>query len=365
MPLYKQPGSDRWWIRLTVGGQKIRKSTHTSNREQAEEFEQRERTRLWQLLKLGDGSSHLWAEVAERWLNETTKRSKERDERIIEWLNDYLEDEPISVIDRKRIEDLRRYAREDGSSLATVDRMMALLRAILRKCEFDWAFAGYHAPKVPMYHPKPSEPRWLRPHEYEQLERELPPHLRLSARFAVLTGLRMTSMLRLTWSNIDIENRRAWIPGKNMKAGHTHGLPLSVAAVDVLKEIRNSQAMQEADHLRHCERLNRQPTLGDTGHVFTYRRKPVKDCNGATFKRAVERAGIAPFRWHDLRHTWASWAIQGGVTLHELQQLGGWSSYQMVLRYAHLAPDHLADAAEKVAQRGQNKGIARLAGVAK
>ena len=242
---------------------------------------------------------------------------------------------------------------------------MALLRAILRKCEFDWAFAGYHAPKVPMYHPEPSEPRWLRSHEYEQLERELPPHLKLSARFAVLTGLRMTSMLSLTWNNIDIESRRAWIPGKNMKAGHTHGLPLSTAAVDVLKQIRNLQGMQEADHLRHSERANRQPTPGDTEHVFTYRRKPVKDCNGAAFKRAVKRAGIAPFRWHDLRHTWASWAIQGGVTLHELQQLGGWSDYKMVLRYAHLAPDHLVDAAEKVAQRGQKKGIPRLAGVAK
>lgn len=57
--------------------------------------------------------------------------------------------------------------------------------------------------------------------------------------------------------------------------------------------------MQEADHLRHCERLNRQPIPGDTEHVFTFRRKPVKDCNRVASKRAVE-AGIAAFRWHDL-----------------------------------------------------------------
>jgi integrase len=59
-------------------------------------------------------------------------------------------------------------------------------------------------------------------------------------------------------------------------------------------------------------------------------------------------AKVDPLRWHDLRHTWASWAVQSGVTLHELMLLGGWRSFPMVLRYAHFAPDHLALAAAKV-----------------
>lgn len=54
------------------------------------------------------------------------------------------------------------------------------------------------------------------------------------------------------------------------------------------------------------------------------------------------------FRWHDLRHTWASWHVQNGTSLQELQQLGGWSSYEMVLRYAHLSSDHLKEAASRV-----------------
>jgi Phage integrase family len=57
---------------------------------------------------------------------------------------------------------------------------------------------------------------------------------------------------------------------------------------------------------------------------------------------------VDPLRWHDLRHTWASWAVQSGVTLHELMLLGGWRSFPMVLRYAHFALDHLALAAAKV-----------------
>ena len=62
-----------------------------------------------------------------------------------------------------------------------------------------------------------------------------------------------------------------------------------------------------------------------------------------------KRAGIENFRWHDLPHTWASWHVQNGTSLQELQQLGGWSSYDMVLRYAHLSSDHLKEAAAKVA----------------
>lgn len=60
------------------------------------------------------------------------------------------------------------------------------------------------------------------------------------------------------------------------------------------------------------------------------------------FGKVLNRAGIKDFRWHDLRHTWASWHVQAGTPLNVLQELGGWSDYKMVLRYAHLAPEHLA-----------------------
>ena len=87
--------------------------------------------------------------------------------------------------------------------------------------------------------------------------------------------------------------------------------------------------------------------------------RPIRDCNTAGFQKAVTRAGIGPLRWHDLRHTWASWHIQAGTTLKELKDLGGWESYAMVLKYAHLAPDHLAAAAENLAR----KSAQRSAGV--
>lgn len=63
---------------------------------------------------------------------------------------------------------------------------------------------------------------------------------------------------------------------------------------------------------------------------------------------ALAEAGVESFRWHDLRHTWAAWHVMSGTTLQELKELGGWASFDMVLVYAHLAPDHLRAAADRV-----------------
>jgi integrase len=143
----------------------------------------------------------------------------------------------------------------------------------------------------------------------------------------------MRSMLQLTWDRIDLDSRRLWIPGSQMKNGKALGIPLNRQAVIVLGQLK---------------RLN-----SSGSHVFQWNGRPVDDCNGKAFKVAVKRAGLGPLRWHDLRHTFASWALQGGVTLHELMQLGGWQSYVMVLRYAHLAPEHLAAAASKIGNGGK------------
>src|ERR1700722_11524451 len=81
---------------------------------------------------------------------------------------------------------------------------------------------------------------------------------------------------------------------------------------------------------------------------FTNKGKPITQVNTKAWRHALKRAKIENFRWHDLRHTWASWHVQNGTSLQELQQLGGWTSFEMVLRYAHLSSHHLKNAAERV-----------------
>lgn len=82
---------------------------------------------------------------------------------------------------------------------------------------------------------------------------------------------------------------------------------------------------------------------------FTFRGKPIGwQVSSSAWLRAVEQAGLTDIRFHDLRHTWASWHRQAGTSCDELKDLGGWKSRQMVDRYAKFATENLAVAASRI-----------------
>ena len=126
----------------------------------------------------------------------------------------------------------------------------------------------------------------------------------------------------------NIENRRAWVHPDQAKARKAIPVPLNDDAMKVI-------ARQVGKHREL---------------VFSFRGRQVHQVSTKAWYSALKRAGIADFRWHDLRHTWASWHVQGGTPLFALQELGGWESAEMVRKYAHLAADHLAPWADRLAE---------------
>lgn len=322
MPLYKRTPGGVWWVRI---GRKTRQSTGTTDREQAEEFELTLRNRLWRHRKLGDRGAISWNKAAERWLKDS-KRERRRDRELLKWLKPKIGEDSVSSIATPEVLDLlREHGRAAGWSESTVDRMMRTVRSVLRSC---WKRKEIEQPYVPMHGDPEPEPRFLTQAQFRTLCRELPPHLNLAARFAVLTLLRKTSQARLTWDRIDFSKRWAWIRGERTKTGKPFGISLSDEAIQILRE---------------CTRWAPE---GD--RVFQYDGKPIGDFNRGAFKKAAARAGLKGLRWHDLRHTGASWAVQSGVTLQELMVLGNWKSYRSVLIYAHLAPSNSTTAAQVV-----------------
>lgn len=113
---------------------------------------------------------------------------------------------------------------------------------------------------------------------------------------------------------------------------------------------RKHQLKKHKDEERAKEALSvlRKERFKDDIHVFTFRGRRIKQANTKAFRAGLKRAGIENFRWHDLRHTFASWHIQNGTPLHILTELGGWSSDEMVKRYAHLSADHLMEFASNI-----------------
>ena len=317
---------DVWWIDfISQDGRRIRESAGTTDRDKALELHDRMKVRDWEQRRLGVKPDRSWQEAAVRWLKETShKRSHRKDVDQLRWLDRYLGGLMLSQVTRDLIDSIgERKAKESSESNA--NRYLALIRSILRRARDDWEWLS-HIPKVRLYRERSKRVRWITREEAYRLLRELPQHLREMAQFSLATGLRQRNVSFLKWDQIDLQRRVAWIHADEAKAGRPIAVPLNEDAVSVLRSKLGQHQV----------------------YVFTYQHKPVERCSTKAWYQACKRAGIENFRWHDLRHTWASWHVQSGTGLQELMELGGWSTHEMVLRYAHLAADHLLSAACRI-----------------
>lgn len=276
---------------------------------------------------MGEKPRMTWKEAVVRWRKETTRKSIQGDLDQIRWLDRYVGHLYLDEINRDLIDRITDDKLKTGVRPATVNRLLEVLRVILNTARKHWEWID-HVPHVRMLKLPRKRIRWLTHEEVARLLPLLPPHLRLAARFSLATGLRQANVTGLEWSQVDLTRRVAWIHSDQSKSGRPIGVPLNREAVVILREL-------EGVHPKFC---------------FTYKGRRILKCNTKAWRGALERAGIENFRWHDLRHTWASWHVQNGTPIHILQELGGWSEIRMVQRYAHLAPEHLSQYAETLCE---------------
>ncbi|EFZ5229156.1 phage integrase family protein, partial [Shigella flexneri] len=224
------------------------------------------------------------------------------------------------------------------ASVATKATHLSFIKALLRAAEREWKMLD-KAPIIKVPQPKNKRIRWLEPHEAQRLIDECPEPLKSVVEFALATGLRRSNIINLEWQQIDMQRRVAWINPEESKSNRAIGVALNDTACRVLKK-------QIGNHHRWVFVYKESCTKPDGTKAPTVR-KMRYDANTA-WKAALRRAGIDDFRFHDLRHTWASWLVQAGVPLSVLQEMGGWESIEMVRRYAHLAPNHLTEHARQI-----------------
>ena len=202
--LYKR--GNTYWVRFTTpSGTRIRRSAKTQNKREAQEFHDQLKAQYWREGTLGEQPEKSWQEAVVRWLQETSHKASHEDDKFhLRWVDPYLRGTMLNDVNRDVLDQITAKRLEDGVANATVNRLLEVVRAILRRSEREWGWLG--------------------------------------------------------------------------KAPHIRMLP-----------------------------------------------EP---------KRRI--------RWHDLRHTWASWHVQQGTPLAVLQELGGWESSEMVRRYAHFGKEHTA-----------------------
>ena len=336
MALYRR--GKVYWVRFTdPSGRRVRRSTGTVERKAAQEYHDKLAAELWRVQKLGDRPTYRWQDAVTRWLKEKAHKASLRDDRMhLRWLHPHLVDMPLQDITRRVVDGLVEKRLAGGVKPATVNRTMEILRAILQRAVNEWEWID-KAPKVRTLEEPKRRVRWLTPQEAEQLISELPEHVAEMARFTLATGLRYRNVRDLEWTQVDLERRLAWVHADQAKARRAIAVPLNGSAMGVLERQKGKHSVR----------------------VFTYRGRPLKrSTKSKGWYAALERAGIKDFRWHDLRHTWASWHVQNGTPLNVLQELGSWESAEMVRRYAHLSAEHLATYADRLPACGTNLATA-------
>jgi len=315
-----------YYIKVERDGRRIVRTTGTRDKTEAQELHDRFCADLWRETRLGDRPKYTWGEAVARWLAEKShKKSIETDKIRLTWLlSEIGAKRPLTSITNEFVERLieaRTKCKRHGRpiTMATINRTMAALSGVLHSAlKWGWIDA------VP-YIRHLDEPKkrvvFLTRDELHRLLIELPQNIAEIAAFAVLTGLRENNILGLQWRDVDLERGVCWVHGDEAKAGKDICVPLSREAIAVLQ-------MRDG---------NTQP-FG-----------PLTRVSNHPWYEARKRAGMPKLRFHDLRHTWASWHTMNGTPASVLQELGGWSDSRMVERYSHLSPGFLAQYAGNAA----------------
>jgi integrase len=328
----KVPNSGEWWIRYVdaQGRYRREKAGTWSNADklltkrknealQGKKLPETLRQRVVPFAKIADD-----ALAYSRRYKRSYRDDESRMKRLVEWFGNREAESITGQEMEKRLSDV---AASDEWAASTYNHYRSLLMLVYREARRAGKVSANPARDIRHRKESNNRVRFLsrgENGEYARLAkviREKYPEHNAEFIFALNTGLRLSSQYGVTYGMIDWTRNVLDIPRtKNDEPVH---IPLNS---DVLAALRLLPSWQERK-----------------GPIFRNQRYPEKPVlsNDHWFKPVLKAAGISDFKWHDLRHTFASWLVQEAVPLDRVSKLLGHKSLTMTMRYAHLAPNQL------------------------
>ena len=284
--------------------------------------------------KTKDGQFTLDAFVSQIYLPniKIRKRSWQIDERIVrQHLSPVFGHRLLSDIKRCEVEDWLNGLLESGLAPSSCNRFLAVFKTICSFAETREFLEPGKSPcnGVSSFKVHAQRDRYLSQNEAQRLMERLEQSDRpeaLALRLLLLTGARKSEILKARWENVNLEQRLLTVPLS--KSGKPRHIVLSDTAIAVIKAISQKAGV---------------PWLFP-GHAEN---KPLSDLYLFWNKLRVE-LGMKDVRIHDLRHTFASFLVNSGHSLYEVQKMLGHADPRTTMRYAHLGQDALLAAAEFV-----------------
>jgi integrase len=262
------------------------------------------------------------------------KRGWETEKYIVEEFASLFGDTPLAQITTWQIE---KWKAEEGRRLnpVTVNRRLTVIKHMFKKA-VEWDLAKSNsATSVKRFSVTSERTRFLSKDEIRSLlvecEKQVTsPWLLPLVTLALHTGMRQGELLKLKWQNVDLE--RGSITIIQSKTLRRKTIAINEPARDGLNWLQEN---------RYGELLFLWPWGDPIGKVTVY----------DAFKKVCGAAKITDFRFHDLRHTFASHLVMAGVDLVTVKELLGHKTINMTNRYTHLAQEHKAQAVAKLSER--------------
>jgi integrase len=320
-----------WWMRFSYNGKQIRRPTETTDKKLAEKIYHKVMTQIaegkW--FDIDEGSQRTFAELAAKY--EATEFKELKSWRSVasylKQLKEFFGPQTLTKITPALIDEFKQKRKAEKDKPATIVRKLNILKRMLNLAKKRWMWLK-EVPTIEMERNADTKRlRYLSFEEYHKLLKNCEGWLKGIVTVAAWTGLRKGNILNLKRNQVNIFARSISLEGSQMKNDEPLIIPIAAPAYEALKE-----AMKVA-HLKSqvvfCQ---------VDGKPYT----PMQVQRA--FKEALKNAEIDNFRFHDLRHCFASWNRQAGVDLDTLADLMGHKDTRMTRRYAHIGPAHLASA---------------------
>jgi integrase len=329
MGLYKR--NQVWWMSFTYQGQQVRKSTETSDRRLAQAILGKVNAKIVEgrYFETLQEQDRTFAEMMERYLKEYSPRkaptSHRRDQQDLLHLLPVFGDKTLAAVTPRLLAEYKVQRREEGAAPATINKELGLVRHAFNMAIREWEWCRenpMHRVRMEPVHNQID--RWLTAEEERRLLAAAPAWLQEIIIFALHTGMRRGEILSLQWQDLDFS--RGVLVVMNSKNRERRTIPLNVKVFELLAG-------------------KQQTGMFKKGEVFTSSQGTTLDARNLmrAFYAAMEKARIINFRFHDLRHTFATRLVQMGVDLYKVQRLLGHKTPAITQRYAHHSPESLRD----------------------
>ncbi|MDH5667670.1 MAG: tyrosine-type recombinase/integrase [Nitrospira sp.] len=338
-----------WWMSFMYQGRQVRRSTGTTDKRLAESILCKVKVQIaeGQFFERREEQDRTFGAMMDRYLTERSvlkaPKSHLRDRQALNHLLPVFGEMVLAEVSPKLLAGYKAQRRIEGAAPATINKELQLVRHAFNIAMREWEWCRENPMHRVSMEPVQNEvDRWLTAKEEDALMAAASSWLREIITFALNTGMRQGEILNLQWQDVDFT--RGTLMVMKSKNGTRRTIPLNSTVYELL-------SAKQAATGTSCGPVFNSP-LGNTLHVRFLVRE---------FCTARDRAEIPDFRFHDMRHTFATRLVQRGIDLYKVQRLMGHKTGTMTQRYAHHSPESLRDGVNVLDGPGQDRIITNLA----